>query len=255
MNKNNRRHGPTRRPGSAAQRAETDRALWPSQRGQDHLARDVLPPGLERPDSRLAVGGGRHQERRVPGGEDRAARVGPADGGLAGRDRAEAPALSRPRAIRPDRQGLPGRARHARQRGADPGVLRGLRCRVALPRPRGLGRARRAPAAAAGSRKPAGALYRSLRRPEHGPAGRALIDQVRPGAGQQRGRGDGPGVDGRSLDRVRRATGRRAVWDDAPRAGGARAGRGDFRGELVWPERQRQPAAGGAATPWDWRDR
>ena len=54
------------------------------------------------------------QERRVSGGKDRPDRVGPADGRLAGRDRAEAPALSRPRAIRPDRQGLPGRARHAR---------------------------------------------------------------------------------------------------------------------------------------------
>ncbi len=43
-------------------------------------------------------------------------------------------------------------------------------------------------APAAGSRKPAGALYRSLRRPEHGPAGRPVIDQVRPGAGQQRGK-------------------------------------------------------------------
>ena len=41
--------------------------------------------------------------------------------GHAGRDRAEAPALSRPGAVRPDRQGLPGRARHPRHRRADPG--------------------------------------------------------------------------------------------------------------------------------------
>ena len=54
--------------------------------------------------------------RRVSGGKDRPDRVGPAHGGLARRDRAEAPALSRARAIRPDRQGLPGRTRHARIR-------------------------------------------------------------------------------------------------------------------------------------------
>ena len=39
-------------------------------------------------------------------------------------------------------------------------------------------------AAAAGSRKPARALHRAVRRPEHRPAGRSAVDQVRPGAGQ-----------------------------------------------------------------------
>ena len=37
------------------------------------------------------------QDRRVPRREDRADRVGPADGRLAGRDRAEPPPLPRPR--------------------------------------------------------------------------------------------------------------------------------------------------------------
>ena len=33
-----------------------------------------------------------------------------------------------------------------------------------------------------------------------------------------------------------------------------RTGRGDFRGELVWGERQRQPADERNFTPWDWKD-
>ena len=36
----------------------------------------------------------------------------------------------------------------------------------------------------AGSRKPARALHRPVRRHEHGPAGRAALDQVRPGPGR-----------------------------------------------------------------------
>ena len=49
MRKTNRRREPARCSGSAADRAEADRAVWPSQRGQDHAAGDVLSPGLERP--------------------------------------------------------------------------------------------------------------------------------------------------------------------------------------------------------------
>ena len=48
--------------------------------------------------------------RRSP----RNSRIGPTHGGLAGRDRAQAPALSWPRSIRPDRQRLPGRASTSR---------------------------------------------------------------------------------------------------------------------------------------------
>ena len=55
-------------------------------------------------------------------------------------------------------------------RRADPGVLRRLRRRAALPRPRGLGRPGRAAAAAAGGREPAGTLHRPLRGPQHRPA-------------------------------------------------------------------------------------
>ena len=55
---------------------------------------------------------------------------------------------------------------------ADPGVLRRLRRRPPLPRPRGLGRPGRAQAAAAGSREPARTLHRSLRR-RQAPAGRS----------------------------------------------------------------------------------
>ena len=62
-------------------------------------------------------------------------------------------------------------------------------CSASTPRARPT---RRTPAAAAGSRKPARALHRSLRRPEHGPAGRAALDQVRPGAGRARPATDQP---------------------------------------------------------------
>ena len=73
-----------------------------------------------------------------------------------------------------------------------------------------------------------------------------LIDQVRPGARQPGGQWRRNGSRRAFFAGVCRATGRRAIWDDAARAGGARARRGDFRGELVWPECQRQPAAGRA---------
>ena len=63
-----------------------------------------------------AAGRGDAAQCRVSRREDRPDRVGPAAGRHAGRDRAAAPALSWAREVRPDRQGLPGRARHARDR-------------------------------------------------------------------------------------------------------------------------------------------
>ena len=134
-------------------------------------------------------------------------------------------------------------------RRADPGVLRRLRRRVPLPRPRGLDRPGRAPASAAGGREPAGALHRPLRRPEHGPAGRAAPDQVRPRAGRaarRRSRRPGSSRPSRPPELVERLVDERygmtrhALAEHAP-------GRGDLRGQLVRPGRQRQPAAGGAA--------
>ena len=147
-------------------------------------------------------------------------------------------------AVRPDRQGLPGRARHARLRRADPGVLRRLRRRSALPRPRGLGRARRAPAAAAGGGKPLRALPRPLRRRHHRPARRAALDQVRPRAGQL-----GPrrrprtrttaswGVE--RLVEARYGMTRHALAQHAPRGA-------IFAVSALWPGGQRRPAAGRA---------
>ena len=114
-------------------------------------------------------------------------------------------------AVRPDRQGLPGRARHARLRRADPGVLRRLRRRPPLPRPRGVGTARRPPEAAAGSREPPRALHRPLGRRHHRPARGAALDQVRPrarpGPGHARTEDDDDPRPGGSSGWSRRSTG------------------------------------------------
>ena len=113
------------------------------------------------PGLRLAAGD--CADGRVSGGEDRADRVGTADGGLAGRDGSEPEALPWLRAFRPDCQGLSGRARHPRLGGADPGILRRLRRRIPVPRPRRLVRSCRAPSASARGGKPARALHRAVR--------------------------------------------------------------------------------------------
>ena len=117
-----------------------------------------------------------------------------------------APALSWPGAVRPGREGLPGRARHARHRRADSGVLRRLRRRPALPRPRRVGQPGRAAAAAAGGREPARAVHRPLRRRHHRPARGAVADEVRPGARRAR-----PGGGRSSTPRAVRPTSRPAT--------------------------------------------
>ena len=91
---------------------------------------------------------------------------------------------------------------------------------------------------------------------EHGPAGRAAPDQVRPRARERprrpTGRGSATGSPSRS---IRRATGRRAVRDDAACPGGACAGRGDLRGELVRAGCRAATGRRPSCTRWAWRDR
>ena len=226
------------------------------ERGQDDAAGDVLPPGVDRAGAGLRLAAADAGERRVPGREDRPDRVGRADGRDAGRDRAEAPALSRPGAVRPDRQGLPGRARHARLRRADPGVLRRLRRRAALPRPRGLGRPGRAAAAAAGGREPAGTLHRALRRraPPAGPVA-LLADQVRPRAGRRPGAearptppDDPSGWGVERLVETQYGMTRHAL-------AAARARRGDLRRQLVRPRRRATAGRPPSSTRSAWKGR
>src|SRR4051812_4817148 len=66
----------SRRPGAPADRAETDRAVRPSGRGQDDAPGHVLSRGLDREGARGAPGGDRPDQRRVPGREDRPDRSG-----------------------------------------------------------------------------------------------------------------------------------------------------------------------------------
>ncbi len=179
-------------------------------------------------------GGGRPAQRRVPGREDRADRVGRAAGRHPGRDRAEAPALSRSRAVRPDRQGLPGGARHPRHRRADPGLLRRLRRRPPLPRPRGLDPPGRPPTPPAGGREPSGALHRPLRRRHRRPSRGPAADQVRPRPGPRRGR---------PRARRGRAAGRGPLRDDPARPGPARPPRRHLRRQRLRPGLDRRPSA------------
>ena len=130
-------------------------------------------------------------------------------------------------------------------------VLRRLRRRAALPRPRGLGQPGRAPAAAAGGREPAGALHRPLRRRHHRPARRAAADEVRPRPGPEP-----PQATRRRPGRAGASSGwSSAVRDDPARPGPARARRGDLRRQLVRPGRPRRPAARRAAPARAWRGR
>src|SRR3954454_12282092 len=76
----------SRRAGRSADRAEEDRPGQAPRRGQDDVAAEVLPPGVVGAGRGAAAGGGRSCERRVPGREGRADRVGRAAGGDPGRD-------------------------------------------------------------------------------------------------------------------------------------------------------------------------
>ena len=186
-------------------------------------------------------GGGQRGERRISGREDRPDRIRSAAGRLARRDRAEAPPLSRPRQVRPDRQGLPGRARHPRLGGADPRVLRRLRRRAPLSRPRGPDRAGRAAAAAAGGRNLLERCIESSADARDRPARGAPADEVRPGHRPVLERPSMPVPNGDGRRRpgaghpggAGRAAGRRPLRDDPARTGGTRAGRRDLRGQLV----------------------
>ena len=157
-------------------------------------------------------------------------------------------------AVRPDRQGLPGRARHARLRRADPGILRRLRRRAALPRPRGLGQPGRPAAAAAGGRGPARAVHRALRRQDHRPPRRAAADEVRPRPGPILSAGR-PRARRRPDELGRRAAGRVPVRDDPARPGAARAARGDLRGQRLRPGGGRTAGPPPSCTRSAWRGR
>ena len=233
-------------------------AVRPSQRGQDDAPGDVLPPGLDRAGAGPPAGGGRPAERRVPGREDRADRVGRAAGGDPGRDRAEAAALPRPGPVRPDRQGLPGRARHARLRRADPGSSSPTAtpcCSASTP---------------TGSANPAdrrrrqqeveNLLERYIDRSDdgdHRPPRRPAADQVRPrpGAASRRAARPGPGLERRPRDLGGRAAGRGAVRDDPARPGAARARGGDLRGQLVRPRGRRTAGPPPSSTRSAWKGR
>ena len=149
----------------------------------------------------------------------------------------QAPALSRPGPVRPDRQGLPGRACHPGDRRADPGVLRRLRRRPPLPRPRPRSPGRpTGRASAAGGRAPPGTLHRTIRRRHRRSARGAARHQVstaspagaRPAAARIRSRNWSPSGYGMTLHALESHVPRGAPSSrSAPTAAGptARTGR------------------------------
>ena len=180
-------------------------------------------------------GGGRRPDRRVSRREDRADRVGRVARGDPGRDRAEAPALPRPGAVRPDRQGLPGRARHARLRRADPGSSSPIAtpsCSASTPtaRPDPADRRRR-------QQEVENLLERYIDRSDDATTGRPIallltkFDRVLAQQQAATAEGEGEGPTSPTTRRLgRREAGRGAVRDDPARAGrstrpGARSSR------------------------------